>query len=130
MKSGYLYIDNNIFSTLLAISETEQAKGLMEVVDPVPVMSFLYKNSKVNKFWMANTPSKLDIVFCLNGKVSEICVGNPYELKSIGSNNFSDLVIELPYGTVELKNIQIGQKVGFLAETKSQLKKLNFKNYV
>ncbi len=129
MKTGFICIGDNVFSTLLAISEIEQRKGLMNIVAPVPVMSFLYSKAKVNKFWMANTPSKLDIVFCLNKRVSQICTGNPYDFSTIGSDEDSDLVIELPYGTVKSKNIKIGQKVDFLKDTKDLLNSLNFKNY-
>lgn len=126
MKTGFLYINDNVFSTLLALSEEEQRRGLMNIKPPTPVMSFVYKYAKINKFWMANTPSKLDILFCLNGKITQIYTGNPYDLTSIGNDESSDLVIELPYGTVKSKNIKIGQKVGFLNETKLALKKLNF----
>lgn len=66
MKTGYVYIDNNVFTTLLAISEHEQAQGLMHIEPPTPVMSFVYDRPKINKFWMANTPAPLDIVFCRN----------------------------------------------------------------
>ena len=114
MKSGYVFINNNIFSSLLAESEQEQEHGLMHEVWPPPVMSFVYKSPKVNKFWMHNTPSPLDIVFCSNGKVIDICYGEPLSTKVIGPNVPSDLIIEFPHGTVASTDIRIGQDVGLM----------------
>ena len=114
MKSAYLYVDNNVFSSLIAESESEQTQGLMHVTWPPPIMSFVYNRPKINKFWMHNTPSPLDIVFCCKGKVIDICSGEPYSTKILGPENYSDLIIEFPKGTVELSGIKIGQSVGFV----------------
>lgn len=122
MKSGYICIDNNIFPTLLAISEIEQTKGLMGQKWPPPIMSFIYPNKKINKFWMANTPSALDIVFCCEGKISQICFGEPYSTSAIGSNQFSDLVIEFPYGTIKNSDIKMGDTVSLVKPTYEELR--------
>lgn len=90
---------------------------------PPPVMAFVYDSPRVNRFWMKNTPSPLDIVFCHNGKVAEICYGEPHSTSVIGSQ-MSDLVIELPHGTVDSVEIKVGQAVGLVAPTLSQLKKI------
>lgn len=111
MKEGYVSINNNVFPTLLAISEEEQTRGLMEQSWPPPVMSFIYTGPRVNKFWMNNTPSPLDIVFSYKGKVTQIHKGIPYSTAMIGDNTFSDLVIEYPHGTVLESGIKIGHKV-------------------
>ena len=121
MKEGFIYVGNNIFSTLLAISEHEQSKGLMHQEWPPPVMTFVYGRSKINKFWMHNTPSPLDIVFCHNNKISEICYGEPYSTRIIGSDNFSNLVIEFPYGTIDSSNIKIGQSVGLIKPSAEEI---------
>src|ERR1035437_924397 len=122
MESGYVFIDNNIFPTLLAISTEEQAKGLMDESWPPPVMSFVYAKPTVNKFWMSNTVSPLDIIFCCDGRVSQICKGNPLSTSVIGEDQLSDLVIEFPRGTVESSDIRIGQKVGLVKPTVDELK--------
>lgn len=124
MESGYLYIHNNVFSSLFAISEEEQQKGLMHQDWPPPVMAFVYDHPRVNKFWMQNTPSPLDIVFCHHGKVSQICYGKPYSTDMIGDNKFSDLIIELPYGTVDNREIKIGHEVGLIMPTQNELLKI------
>lgn len=124
MNSGYIYISDNIFSTLLAISEEEQQRGLMGQVWPPPVMTFVYSSPKVNKFWMKNTPSPLDIVFCSKGQVSQICLGEPYSTSIIGDDRFSDLVIEFPHGTVASSGIKLGHHVGVVKPTKDELKKI------
>lgn len=123
MEQGYVYIHNSVFPTLLAISSEEQEKGLMYQEWPPPVMAFVYDSPRVNRFWMKNTPSPLDIVFCHNGKVAEICFGEPHSTSVVGSQ-MSDLVIELPHGTVDSVEIKVGQDVGLVAPTLSQLKKI------
>jgi hypothetical protein len=120
VKSGYVFINNNVFHSLLAESEQEQEHGLMHESWPPPIMSFIYKYPKINKFWMHQTPSPLDIVFCRNGKVIDICYGEPLSTKIIGPNDLSDLIIEFPHGTVASTDIKIGQDVGLVSS-------LNFK---
>jgi uncharacterized membrane protein (UPF0127 family) len=122
MEQGYIYIHNNVFPTLLAISEEEQAQGLMYQEWPPPVMAFVYDSPRVNRFWMKNTPSPLDIVFCHNGKVSEICYGEPHSTMVIG-NQLSDLVIELPHGTVDSIKIKVGQPAGLVKPTIAELRR-------
>jgi uncharacterized membrane protein (UPF0127 family) len=124
MKQGYIYIHNNIFTTLLAVSSDEQSKGLMYEEWPPPIMSFVYAEPQVNKFWMKNTPSPLDIVFCHNGKVSQICQGEPNSTRVVGGDTYSDLVIEFPLGTVNKSGIKIGHSVGLVKPTADELKKI------
>ena len=124
MEQGYVYIHNNIFPTLLAISFDEQSQGLMHQEWPPPVMSFVYAEPRLNKFWMKNTPSPLDIIFCRNGSVLEICYGEPYSTSVIGGDHLSDLVIELPHGTVASTSIRIGHSVGLVKPTPDELRKI------
>jgi uncharacterized membrane protein (UPF0127 family) len=123
MEQGYIYLHNNIFPTLLAISTEEQARGLMHQEWPPPVMSFVYTSPSVNRFWMKNTPSPLDIVFCHKGKVAEICYGEPLSTQVIGSQ-VSDLVIELPHGTVDSVGLKVGHSVGLVKPTPDDLRKI------
>lgn len=124
MESGFIYVSNNIFPTLFAISEDEQSKGLMHQEWPPPIMSFLYSKPKVSQFWMKNTISPLDIVFCCNGQVKQICYGEPYSTSLIGNLTPSDLVVEFPYGTVSQSNIKLGQKIGLVKPDQEELKKI------
>jgi uncharacterized membrane protein (UPF0127 family) len=128
MNSGYVYVGNNIFPTLLAISESEQEIGLMNKPFPPPIMSFLYEYPKVVKFWMKNTPSPLDIVFCHNGKITQIHKGEPYSTMTIGGDVASDLVIEFPHGTVKESGIKYGDNVGLIKPTECELKRLFSEN--
>ena len=41
MEQGYIYISDNVFQTLLAISSEEQSLGLMFQKWPPPIMSFV-----------------------------------------------------------------------------------------
>jgi uncharacterized protein len=124
MKEGYLYVGNNIFPTLLAISESEQTQGLMGKAWPPPIMSFVYAAPKVNRFWMKNTPSPLDIVFCCQGKIIQICKGEPFSTMAVGDYHHSDLVVEFPYGTVINSQIKLGHKIGIVKPTPDELKKI------
>jgi uncharacterized membrane protein (UPF0127 family) len=124
MEKGYLYVADNIFPTLLAISEDEQSQGLMGQEWPPPVMSFIYSSPRVNRFWMKNTPSPLDIVFCCNGEVTQICRGEPFSTMAIGDYKHSDLVVEFPYGTVNSSQIKLGHQIGLVKPDPAQLKRI------
>lgn len=129
MEQGYIFIHNNVFPTLLAISSDEQQRGLMFQQWPPPVMSFVYTDSRINKFWMHNTPSPLDILFCHKGKVCQIHAGQPFSTEMIGDNQLSDLIIELPYGTVDQNGIKIGHSVGLVKPTLEELHKICAEKY-
>lgn len=129
MESGYVHINDSVYSTLLAISEDEQAKGLMGQAWPPPVMSFVYGSPRISQFWMKNTPSPLDIVFCFDGKITQICKGEPYSTALIGEYRPSDLVIELPFGTVASAGIKLGQEVSLVSPTLTELKKIVAEKY-
>ena len=124
MEQGYIYISSNIFPTLLAISEEEQERGLMHEEWPPPIMSFVYEGPRVNKFWMKNTPSPLDIVFCNDGRVTQICYGEPHSTRMIGDDRYSDLIIEFPHGTVTTTGIKLGHSVGLVKPTPGELQKI------
>ena len=123
MEQGYIYVANNIYPSLIAISEEEQAKGLMFEPFPPPIMSFIYAEPRINRFWMKNTPSPLDIVFCCNGEIIQICKGEPYSTSTIGGAH-SDLVIEFPFGTVLNHDIKLGHKVGIVEPREHELKRI------
>jgi uncharacterized membrane protein (UPF0127 family) len=118
MISGTIHIDNNIFESLFALSDLEQMNGLMYCEADHPIMSFIYKYPKINKFWMKNVPVPLDIVFCCNGEVNQICYGKPLSTVSIGNDYYSDLVIELPVGMVEKSQIKLGHKANIIKPKK------------
>lgn len=129
MESGYIYIHEHIFPTLFAISMEEQARGLMGQEWPPPVMSFIYTYPKCNKFWMKNTPSPLDIVFCHNDQVTQICKGEPFSTAMIGDDSRSDFIIEFPHGMVAATGIMLGHKVGFVRPTKAEFLKIIAEKY-
>lgn len=111
MKSSTLFVKGIKFPTLLAVSEQEQRKGLMNEQNLPPSMSFVYDYPKVNKFWMHNTPKPLDIVFCREGKIISISKGEPFSTALIGPDAATDLVIEFPYGTCHQMQIKEGDEV-------------------
>jgi uncharacterized membrane protein (UPF0127 family) len=99
MRKGFVLLNNKYkLEVLLALSEEEQIQGLMKINPPLPNMAFIYKNPKYSSFWMKDTKAPLDIVFCLDGKISKICKGEPFSTTLI-DGGLSDLVVEFPYGT-------------------------------
>ena len=129
MKTGIIAVGNNLFETLLAISAQEQERGLMYIEPPTPNMAFIYERPGINKFWMANTKAPLDIVFCYAGKVTQICVGEPFSTSMIGDNKFSDLVVEFPFGTVVRSGIKLGHDIGLLKPSVDELKQIIAEKY-
>ena len=129
MREGYIFVNDNVFTSLIAITADEQQRGLMHIQPPTPIMSFVYASPQINKFWMRSTPAPLDIIFCCDGKVSELCHGNPYDLSMIGSNKLSDLVIEFPEGSIDQHNIKINNKVGIVKPEPTELRKILAQRY-
>lgn len=116
------------FKTLVAITANEAEEGLMFQSWPPPVMSFPFKKSGVRKFWMKNTLSPLDIVFCNNGKVIGVFAGQPLSLDNIGPEEPCDLVVEFPAGTAQSNNISVGDPVKLSLSIPTLAKK--FENYL
>lgn len=73
-------------------------------------MAFPYNRLSSPQFWMKNTPSPLAIAFCKDNVIHSIHYGEPYSLKVLGSNNFSDLVIEFPQHYIDKFNIKINDQ--------------------
>lgn len=124
----FIKISDFVFPTELAISYQEQETGLMHKEAPTPVMSFVYAEPRVNKFWMRNTKSPLDIVFCFNGKIMSICQGQPFSLYVIGDDRPSDLVVEFPADTCKKYGIKVGDSIQTQFSQDSLMKIFMYKN--
>lgn len=111
MEKGLLLINGESIPTLLALSSEEQQKGLMHQQWPPPTMSFCFKESACRPFWMANTPSPLDIVFAKDNKIVGILPGEPNSTRMIGGEFVSDFVAEFPRGTCEAQQIKPGDEI-------------------
>lgn len=123
LKIDKLNIQDNIFNNIkVAITPDEQQRGLMYQAWPPPIMIFPYKNAQIRKFWMKNTPSPLDIIFCNNNSIMEILHGEPFSLRTIGPDVPIDLVIEMPYGTVSKFNIKKGDNINIKYSSKTIIK--------
>lgn len=109
--SDKIKIGKHVFNTLVAITEEEHAIGLMWKKAPAPIMSFPYEKAEVHKFWMQNTIAPLDILFCHGNKIIDIKKGSPYSIDLIGPDKETDLVVELPFGTVKEYNIAEGDYI-------------------
>jgi len=97
--------------TILAETFEAQARGLMFVKWPPPVMSFPFTTTAIHKFWMKNTYCPLDIVFCRANVVVGVYRGQPLSTAQIGPDEPVDLVIELPAGTADQFKIKRGDPV-------------------
>ena len=108
--SAVIVLGDNRFPTKIALTEEEQRRGLMWAEWPPPVMTFPYNGPGLRKFWMKNTVSPLDIVFCRNNRVIGIYKGEPMSTSLIGPDSLSDMVVELPAGTARKLGITIGSE--------------------
>lgn len=106
-----IFFGNCQLPTLIALTESEQQLGLMWKSWPPPIMAFPYDSVEIRKFWMKNTISPLDIVFCRNGKVIKVIAGKPLSLQHVGPDFPCDLVVELPKGLAQQLNILPDTKV-------------------
>lgn len=106
-----------ILPTDVALTEEEQAKGLMYRNDIDRGMSFVYSEAQPNAFWMKNTYIPLDIIFCRGGKVVSILLGEPMSERTVGNGIVSDLVVELPFGTAVKLGIVSGMDVELMCDT-------------
>lgn len=106
-----IVIGENVIGTVVAITEQDHVRGLMFKPWPPPVMTFPYKTAEVRKFWMKNTPSPLDIIFCRAGEVISVFMGEPGSMRHIGPDEPVDLVVEMPFGMAQALGIGPGQSV-------------------
>jgi uncharacterized membrane protein (UPF0127 family) len=109
--NDYIVVNGNKIVTKVAITEEEQETGLMGQLWPPPVMSFPFQSKAVRKFWMKDTPSPLDIIFCNSGTVVGVYPGEPYSEYFLGPNSAVDLVIEMPRGEANKLSISVGTNV-------------------
>lgn len=111
MQKGIIYIGHKHFPCLVALTPEEQEQGLMFKKPPVHNLAFCFNYPQVRKFWMKNTLAPLDIVFCFESKIIEICEGKPHSTEMIGPNKKSDLILEFPLGTCSKHEISVGAPV-------------------
>jgi uncharacterized membrane protein (UPF0127 family) len=114
MKEGILLVAQYKVSALIAEEASDQMVGLMHRQPPLPCMVFPYKYAGVQKFWMKSTRAPLDIVFCLNGKITQICKGEEYSTAMVGDDSLSDLVFEIPFGSCQTAGIKVGDSVSLI----------------
>jgi len=108
--AGIIISGNHYDNVRFAITEEEQIKGLMYRLRPV-MMVFAYKKASNRNFWMKDTPSPLDIIFCNNRKVVHIAKGIPFSEDLIASNFPCDLVVETYSGFCRKNNIRNGSDI-------------------
>jgi uncharacterized protein len=113
INTDVVSIKGQAFPALVAVTESEQQRGLMFQEWPPPIMAFPYRRAASRRFWMNNVLSPLDIVFCRSNCVVGIFKGEPLSTKLVGPDEPSDLVIELPAGTAEKLGLAVGDYVGF-----------------
>ena len=111
-------IKGQVFPAVIAVTEAEQLRGLMFQEWPPPIMAFPAVTASYRKFWMKNTISPLDIVFCRDNKVIGVFSGEPLSTALVGPEEPSGLVVELPAGYAAKLGLVVGDYVG-LGTTKN-----------
>jgi uncharacterized membrane protein (UPF0127 family) len=103
------------FFVEVATTLDQQKVGLMlrETLPPYGGMLFDWGVVRNNKMWMRDTLNSLDIIFVAEaGIIHRIAANNmPGSLDIIDSNGLIRATLELPGGTVERENIQVGDRV-------------------
>lgn len=122
--SDIISIKGQTFPAVVAVTASEQSRGLMYQEWPPPIMVFPYNTAGTRRFWMKNTVSPLDIIFCKSNHVIGIFRGEPMSTSLIGPKEPSDLVVELPAGTADRLGLEVGDYVGFAPTKKTVAKQL------
>ena len=123
MHKGYVIINGNRFKVSLAIDEQEQTDGLMYIEPPLTSMAFVYTKPQVNKFWMRGVKDDLDILFCYKNKIIEIVNAEADNMRLLGKDQYSDLVIEFPVSITNQYRFKVGDdvKMSFSKEAANKL---------
>ena len=119
------FINDHEFNIVLAVTEQEQAKGLMYEKNPYPML-FIFSEPSYKSFWMKNTPSPLDIVFIKECSVVDIFYGEPNSTRMVGPNSLVDMVLELPYGTCDKIKCKKGTKINYKFAQPDRIKCLKY----
>ena len=126
----YLFVNNKKFELELALSSDEQARGMMFREPPFSVskvLAFPFTHPSFRSFWMKNVKADLDIVYCLNNKVSSIWHGEAGSTKMLGNNEPTDLVLEFAAGTCKDHGIIAGSQIKLELTKESNMRILMFK---
>lgn len=103
------------FNARLALSETENARGLMNVKELPQNSGMIFVASMPRKasFWMKNTFIPLDIAFVdAYGKILQIAKMYPHSQQSVQSNSSEVLYcIEMNQGWFEKNGVASGDKL-------------------
>lgn len=103
------------FNVYLATEFEQQRRGLMFVrqMDKDAGMLFIYEDSEIHSMWMKNTYISLDLVFArADGSVSSVIQdAQPLSLKSLGSTEAVNYVLELNAGTARRLGIGRGSRL-------------------
>ena len=104
-----------VYYTELAISDAEQARGLMfrTELGPHEAMLFPRDPPDIASFWMKNTPIPLDIVFLdPDGRVINIAANTtPYSLDPVVADGLTGAVLELAGGRAAEMGLEPGDRV-------------------
>lgn len=103
------------FKVEMAMTPAQQRRGLMfrEHLAQDQGMLFDYVRPRGITMWMKNTPISLDMLFAdSQGRVSHIATyTEPFSLKLISAPMRVRYVLEVPAGTVETLQLQIGDRL-------------------
>jgi uncharacterized membrane protein (UPF0127 family) len=108
---NYLTVAGKKFQIEVAISSEEQERGLMYKDEPFPILAFPSRRPEIRRFWMKNVRGDLDVMFCLNNKISSIWKGEAGSTKMLGNDNLVDMVIECPHGFCKSLGIEAGAEI-------------------
>ncbi len=115
-------VGQRTYTLEIASKADDRNTGLMHR-DTMPVdhgMIFIFKDPKVQSFWMKNTRIPLDILFLdTSGKVVSIHRMEPYVMRGTTSKAEAKYAIELNAGQAEAAKVKEGDTIALPDKTKS-----------
>lgn len=112
--------DSTTIATLtieIAATDSSRMRGLMErpPLSDTEAMLFVFDRAEPQAFWMANTPSPLDIIYvgADSSVVSIAKYTKPFSTEQVPSGGSAQFVVEVRAGWADAKGLVPGDKIAW-----------------
>lgn len=126
MEQRQIKVGDTLIKVEVADTTAKRSRGLSgrESLEPDSGMLFIFSELKKYQFWMKGMKFPIDMVFISNGKVVDILQNVPppvpntadKDLPTYQSVTEMDMMLEIPAGYVQSRNIKIGDTVYLIAK--------------
>lgn len=109
MKNFELDLGGKELKIEVAANDADRRTGLSGIDKIDKGMLFVFPYTGKHQMWMKNTRKPLDIMFINEkGIVTELVKGDPQDLELLGTKDNTRYVLELPYKTADVYDIEVG----------------------